>query len=251
MKKVVKAFFMCFGMFTSIPCSYRPWDEEARPLMTSCLPFVGFIIGGIWAFSAWALAELKVPLSIMAAILMLLPYFVTGFIHLDGFMDCCDAILSRRDLMEKRRILKDSHVGSFAVICLGSLFIICFSLFLSIGFNDTFKIRTLIFIPAATRACAALAVSCLRPISHSQYSGEYRKGISRSHIAFQMVALAAILAASAVVCRMGAIAVLVSSVGYGMGLLYAYRQLQGMSGDISGFSLVIGEAIGIAALVII
>lgn len=251
MKKAIKAFFMCFGMFTSIPCPYRPWDEESRPLMTSCLPFVGFIIGGIWAFTAWAFTEFKVPSAVMAVILMLLPYFVTGFIHLDGFMDCCDAILSRRELAEKHRILKDPHVGSFAVICLSSLFVICFGIFLSISFNESFRIRTLIFIPAATRACAALAVSCLRPMKCSQYSGEYRKGISRGQIAFQLAALLAILIISAVVCRIRAIAVSASVLGYGMGLIYAYRQLQGMSGDVSGFSLVIGEAIGIAALVII
>lgn len=251
MKRAIKAFFMCFGMFTSIPCPYRSWDEEARPLMTSCLPFVGFIIGGIWAFAAWALTELKAPSSVMAAILMLIPYFITGFIHLDGFMDCCDAILSRRDLEEKRRILKDPHVGSFAVICLSSLFVICFGLFSSIGFNQAFKIRTLIFISAATRACAALAVSCLRPMKCSQYSGDYRKGISRGQIAFQLAALLSILVVSVVVCRIGAMAVAASVFGYGFGLIYAYRQLQGMSGDVSGFSLVIGEAIGIAALVII
>lgn len=251
MKRAIKAFFMCFGMFTSIPCPYRPWDEEARPLMISCLPFVGLIIGGIWAFAAWALMKLKLSAAVMAAVLMLLPYFITGFIHLDGFMDCCDAILSRRDLDEKRRILKDSHVGSFAVICLSSLFVLCFALFLSIRFDEAFKIRALIFIPAATRACAALAVSCLKPMKCSQYSGEYRKGISRRQIIFQVAAFVCILAASVAACRTGAAAVLASAFGYGMGLIYAYRQLQGMSGDISGFSLVIGEAIGIAALAII
>jgi adenosylcobinamide-GDP ribazoletransferase len=250
MKKAIKAFFMCFGMFTSIPCPYRPWDEESRPLMTSCLPFVGFIIGGIWALAAWVLTELKAPAAVMAAILMLLPYFVTGFIHLDGFMDCCDAILSRRDLEERRRILKDSHVGSFAVICLCSLFIICFALLSSISFNKAWSIRTLIFIPAVTRACAALAVSCLKPMNHSQYSGEYRKRVSRGQIAIQWAALAAILIAS-IVCSRGIIAIAASALGYGLGVLYGYRQLQGMSGDVSGFALVIGEALGIAALVII
>lgn len=251
MKRVIKAFFMCFGMFTSIPCPYRPWDEDARPLMTTCLPFVGLVIGGIWAAAAWALTALKAPTAVMAAILMLLPYFLAGFIHLDGFIDCCDAILSRRDLEQRRKILKDSHVGSFAVICLCSLFIMSFALFSDISFNEAWRIRALVFIPATTRACAALAVLSLRPMQSSQYSGEYRKNISRRQIVFQWTVFWAVLIASAAVCGRGVIAVAASALGYGLGVLYAYRQLQGMSGDVSGFALVVGEVIGIAALVII
>ena len=251
MMRVIRAFFMCLGMFTSIPCPYRPWDEASRPLMTTCLPLVGLVVGGIWAFAAWVLTALVAPTAVMAAILMLLPYFITGFIHLDGFMDCCDAILSRRNLEERRRILKDSHVGSFAVICLCSLFIICFALFLSVDIKETWRIRALIFIPSAVRACAALGVSCLRPMSHSQYSGQYRIGVSRKQVLVQWAVFIIVLAVSAFICRQGVAAVVASALGYALGVLYGYKQLQGMSGDISGFALVIGEAFGIAALVII
>lgn len=45
-----------------------------------------------------------------------LPWLVTGFMHLDGYMDVCDAVLSRRELATRQRILKDSHCGAFAVI---------------------------------------------------------------------------------------------------------------------------------------
>ena len=36
--------------------------------------------------------------------------------HMDGFMDVNDAIMSRRPLEDRLRILKDSTVGAFAVI---------------------------------------------------------------------------------------------------------------------------------------
>ena len=57
------------------------------------------------------------------------PWLATGFLHLDGFMDSCDAILSRRDLEERRRILKDPHTGSFAVISLVILTILSLGAF--------------------------------------------------------------------------------------------------------------------------
>lgn len=51
---------------------------------------------------------------------------ITGMLHLDGFMDVCDAILSRRSKEEKLRILKDSATGAFAVIPLVILFFLQF-----------------------------------------------------------------------------------------------------------------------------
>ena len=44
-------------------------------------------------------------------------------------MDCCDAILSRRDLPTRQKILKDSHVGSFAVVCTIFLMLAAFAAF--------------------------------------------------------------------------------------------------------------------------
>ena len=47
---------------------------------------------------------------------MAVPLLVTGGIHLDGFMDTTDARSSYGDMEKKLAILKDSHVGAFAVI---------------------------------------------------------------------------------------------------------------------------------------
>ena len=48
MKRWVRAFFMALGMFTALPCPYRPWDKENRGRMLVCLPFVGALIGALW-----------------------------------------------------------------------------------------------------------------------------------------------------------------------------------------------------------
>lgn len=60
-----------------------------------------------------------------------LPWLVTGFMHLDGYMDVCDAVLSRRELATRQRILKDSHCGAFAVIGMVLLALCQWSVFLS------------------------------------------------------------------------------------------------------------------------
>ena len=95
--------------------------------MLVVFPFVGTVIGAIWAGAGVLMRYFGCPHLFAAAILTLLPYWLSGGIHLDGFMDCCDAVFSRRPLEKKREILKDSHVGSFAVM---SLFCVTFVFFL-------------------------------------------------------------------------------------------------------------------------
>ena len=80
------------------------------------LPAVGLEIGAIWALLAWLCRYLALPAPVAGVALGAYPFVVTGFIHLDGFMDVTDAVRSCRDLARRREILKDSHVGSFAVI---------------------------------------------------------------------------------------------------------------------------------------
>ena len=58
------------------------------------------------------------------------PWLITGFMHLDGYMDV------RRGAeppgpRTRQRILKDSHCGAFAVICLALLVLCQWAVFLS------------------------------------------------------------------------------------------------------------------------
>ena len=116
--------------------------------MLVCLPLVGLLVGGIWA-GAWLLLR-GAPGPVRAAVCAAAPWLVTGFMHLDGYMDVCDAVLSRRDLPTRRRILKDSHCGAFAVICMVLLAMGQWSLFLA---AEDVSWLALLLIPAATRAC--------------------------------------------------------------------------------------------------
>ncbi len=56
----------------------------------------------------------------------LIPVWITGGIHLDGYADTCDALSSYGDREKKLEILKDPHCGAFAVIRLCSYFLAYF-----------------------------------------------------------------------------------------------------------------------------
>ena len=157
----------------AIPCPLRRWNEKAREKMLVCLPLVGLAVGGIWLGLYLLLRHAAIG-GLYAFLMAALPWLVTGFMHLDGYMDVCDAVLSRRELATRQRILKDSHCGAFAVIGMVLLALCQWSVFLSGSADES--LWGLLLIPVATRACAGLAVLKLRPMGTSQYAAMGRHG---------------------------------------------------------------------------
>ena len=119
-------------------------------------------IGLLW----WCLGLLCRFLGLSQAVsgiaLCAMPFFATGFIHLDGFMDVTDAVGSCRDLAKRREILKDSHVGSFAVI--GVVLLILCQFAFCVSFNQKTDIRVLIVIPVVSRCGSPASQDVHQPV---------------------------------------------------------------------------------------
>ena len=246
MKTYLHAFAMCQSMFCAIPCLWKIWDEKAKNKMLLFLPVVGLEIGAIWAAIAWLCRLLNLPALVTGLLLCAYPYIVTGFIHLDGYMDVTDAVKSWRDLERRREILKDSHVGSFAVIGIALLLLAQFAFFASVPTDANYLI--LLFVPAVSRCCSALAVTGLKPMSTSQYADQKKP---KSHVVVLSMMLAIFLAAGFLLCGKYGFALAGCLVGYGMALHRGYKSLDGMNGDISGYALTIGEICAVAVYALV
>ena len=240
MKTYLHAFAMCQSMFCAIPAP-QVWDEKARDKMLLFLPLVGLEIGLIWAVLAWLCRWLELPAMVAALLLCAAPYVLTGFLHLDGFMDVTDAVKSCRDAARRREILKDSHVGSFAVIGLVLLVLAQFAFFAAAPTDARWLI--LLLIPAVSRCCSALAVTGLRPMSTSQYAGKQNP---KSHLMVLMAMLCLFLAAGFLLCGKYGFVLFGCMVGYCLALHRGYRSLEGMNGDIAGYALTVGELCAVA-----
>ena len=241
MKKYLHAFAMCQSMFCAIPFPGNIWDEEARDKMLLFLPIVGLEIGAVWAVLAWLCRLLNLPVLVMGLILGAYPYIVTGFIHLDGYMDVTDAVKSWRDLERRREILKDSHVGSFAVIGIVLLMLAQFAFMASAPADANYLI--LIFIPAVSRCGSALAVTRLPPMSTSQYAQQKKPN---SHIVVLIVLACIFVGAGFLLCGQYGFALVGCMAGYALALRRAYKSLDGMNGDVAGYALTIGELCAVA-----
>lgn len=245
MKSLFHAFVMCQSMFCAIPCPVQIWDEQARDKLLWCLPLVGLEIGLVWWLGSLLCDFLALPVLIQGAVLCAAPWNLTGSIHLDGFMDVTDAVRSCRDLDRRREILKDSHVGSFAVI--GSIALTLFQFAFCTAAPNWADAKMLILIPVVSRCASAVAVAVLPKMSTSQY---VQKKARAADICIPGAALLLCLAGALCIWPTYVWVIAAELTVYGLALRRAYKSLGGMNGDISGYCLTLAElgALGAMAL---
>ena len=243
MKLWLYALGMCQSMFCALPFPWHGWEEKARDKMLCCLPVIGLEIGLLWWAVGALAARLALPGLLSAAILCAAPYFLTGFMHLDGFMDVTDAVRSYRSLERRREILKDSHVGSFSVIAMGLLLVMQLSACSALCTQT--QLRALLLIPAVSRCCSVLAITCLSPMETSQYAQR------KTHWVLPLAMLAAAVGVGFWWETTVGFALVAVMVGYALALLRAYRSLKGMNGDISGYCISLSELAGLCAMAIL
>ena len=246
MKTYFHAFAMCQSMFCAIPFPGNLWDEKARDKMLLFLPIVGLEMGALWAGLAWLCTFLQLPVLVRGLVLAIYPYLVAGFIHLDGYMDVTDAVKSCRSLERRREILKDSHVGAFAVIGIVLLMLAQFAFLASVPESADWRI--LLFVPAVSRCGSSLAVTVLKPMNTSQYAAQKKP---KSHVVVLAAMTVAFVTAGFLLCGKYGFVLLGCLAGYGAALRKAYKSLDGMNGDISGYALTLGELCAVAVLAIL
>ena len=242
---------MSLGMFCAIPLPFHMWDDTCISLMLPCFPLIGILLGMIW----WGLAELFVfsgiHIVLAAAVLTVTPFLLTGFLHLDGYMDTSDAVLSRRPLEDKLRILKDPHKGAFAVIMLAVLFILQFgAVYAAVDLGKSFM--PLVFITVISRCCSSMSLLCLNTMPQSGYANMFRQNVRMPHKAFVIVLAGSTVAASYLFAGLLGLAAVISAILAFIGAMtYSYKEFKGVSGDLTGFSLVVCELCGLIVLGVI
>lgn len=241
---------MALGMFCGIPLPFHIWDEKLTSIMVVFFPLVGLIIGGLWWIASLLLTINAFPIMVSAALMTLAPFFIAGFIHLDGYMDTSDALLSRRPLEDKLRILKDPNVGAFAVVMLAILFLLQFAAMYTVMENGR-HLMLLMAICVISRCCSSLSIFILRHADISHYGTLLSKNTGmRQKVVVLLIGYAAIVLSYLYAGVFGLIVVAAVVVGYVLAMRVVYREFKGVSGDLLGYSLVIGELCGLMAMAV-
>ena len=119
------SLLIAVSMYSKVPVPSVNWTRERMGYVMCWFPIVGIFCGialFIW-IEVGNLFHLSPEMTgIVAAVV---PLLVTGGIHMDGFLDTCDALSSYGEREKKLEILKDPHVGAFGVIACGLYLLIC------------------------------------------------------------------------------------------------------------------------------
>ncbi|MCL2405940.1 MAG: adenosylcobinamide-GDP ribazoletransferase [Defluviitaleaceae bacterium] len=249
--KLAKSLYMALGMFTAIPLPFHIWEEKLAKLMVTLFPFIGLLIGVIWWGAGVLLTTPDLPIVMVSAVLVVVPFLVAGFIHLDGYMDTSDALLSYRPLEDKLRILKDPTVGAFAVVMLVILFLLQFAAVYTIVDGGRY-LALIIAVCVISRSCSTLAIFTLRHMPTSNYTSMLGKDIGSGVVVFTGVVMAVAVGLSFFYA--GPVGLMVAGtvvLGYALAMRKAYRAFDGVSGDLLGYALVISELCGLIALALL
>lgn len=114
--RIIKSFFIAFSIYSKIPVPQFEWKEEDMKYMLCFFPWVGAVIGGVlylWNYICRMFGVGELCYCVVGAAI---PVLITGGIHVDGFIDTMDAFHSYQPKEKKLEILKDAHIGAFAVI---------------------------------------------------------------------------------------------------------------------------------------
>lgn len=210
------------------------------------MPLVGGLIGVAWY--AAAVFSTGLPWALQSALVLSIPFVLSGFLHLDGYMDTADAFFSRRGLEEKKRILKDAHVGAFAVIALHFLLLIDFCAIQAI-LAEKKLLYAFFYIPIVSRCVTGMALLLMKPMAETGYMVMFKANTKPCHIVF--MAFLFLLTFIAAFIQGGWLTVgtlgIVAAIGMATAF-YLSRQFGGLSGDLCGCMISISEMAGLLGL---
>lgn len=239
----MRGFLIALTFLTRLPLPAPKIDITSEEFTRSYryYPLVGLVLGLLLWLMAKALVPYFPPL-VLGALLLSAELMLTGGLHLDGFMDSMDGLLSARTPERILEIMKDSHVGAHACMALIGLLLLKFTLLASL---NPAQFSILLVMPMLSRWVFQIGVLGF-PYARPQGLG---KGIHETThwapflltggivlgISFYLAGFAGLIAAGACVLTIAFLASWISSL------------LGGLTGDLYGAFIELSEVVCLLA----
>jgi adenosylcobinamide-GDP ribazoletransferase len=220
----------------SPPLVRRPFKDAELVASVAFFPLVGLLLGGLLAaFSAglrWLL-----PVEV-AAILVLSAWVVlTGGLHIDGFLDSCDALFGGRTPEERLKILRDERVGAFAVA--GGILLLMLKVAALARLEDPGSALLVACVLGRWLICLAIL---LFPYGRAQGLGRTMKDHAGRRQGLPAT-LIAVLAIGVIAPIWGSLATIAALLVAAWAARFTLRRLPGLTGDSYGAICELGEAV--------
>lgn len=132
----MKSLTFAIKFFSRIPWPGEAvWDGKTAARSLGMLPFVGLLLGFWMAGGSFLLlrmiGEQWSPI-LLAVLLIVWEWIMSGSLFLDGFADTCDGILSGAKSERALEIMHDSRIGSMGAVGLNLLFLLKMAMFVQL-----------------------------------------------------------------------------------------------------------------------
>jgi adenosylcobinamide-GDP ribazoletransferase len=203
-------------------------------------PLVGIFLGAIYGSVAILLVD-RLPLLIVAILLVALDALLTGALHFDGLADTADGFGGGKDREDVLRIMRDHSIGSYGGVALILAIVLKVAAY-SILLQRDHWLPIIVLTPALGR-WSMLILTAWLPYARQSSSVIDAMG-KRSLIWGTLTVLCALLAAQVLRAWIAAAAVFIVTVCFG---LYSRQKIAGITGDTLGANLQLSES---AALIV-
>ena len=250
--KVFRWMAVSFSLYSRIPVPFFSYDEEDMTHSLMWFPLTGVLIGAaVWLVNVPVFMQ-TVPAAVRVMLTILAPVYITGGFHIDGFMDTEDALHSYAAREKKLEILKDPHIGAFAVIGLiraGLLFAAAVTAIVLYPGSRSENILLFASVFVIGRALSGLSSFFLPKARKDGMLSKETGGSRRSVIVCLLIQL---FAAAGFILYLnagrGAVILLAFAARTAWYRHRALAEFGGVTGDTAGHFLVSGETAAAAAL---
>lgn len=234
----MNAFLHALAFFTRIPVPHLRPSESAWKKSVNWYPAVGIVIGLVLCGVHKAALYCFSPL--LAAVLTLAVWvYVTGGLHLDGWMDLADGLGSSRPREQVLAIMKDSRVGAMGVLAAILLLLLKTASVAELSRTDW---ALLLLVPFAARTHVLLSIRLWPYLSADKGIGKgISEGLSTGSIWLGYIVLAA---SGWLIGGLAAVTAIVVSLLFALWFSRAVAdKLGGLNGDCYGAVIESGEAV--------
>jgi adenosylcobinamide-GDP ribazoletransferase len=244
----MKALLIALQLLTTIPVRVRgELTQDAAAGASAWFSLVGLMLGTVLAAADLGLRRI-LPAGASAALVVTLWIALTGAIHFDGFLDCCDALLGSHTPERRLEILRDSRVGAFAVA--GGVCLLLVKYAALAEMQGVWRTPALFVLPALTRASMVYAMRAYPYARSGPGMGAwYRDGIS-----WWQVVVAAAVATVAAVLVIGWLGLALMAWVWLVTVIVAWlvqRRIPGLTGDGYGAINEITEVAGLLLVLVV